>query len=162
MVDLSDLSDFSVLSAFELDASVVVVVELESVFVLALSDFLSASVLLVFGELALSADGLVALVADSAGLLAVEAGAAVAVVAGLVAGVAVVAGVVGEGLVAVALTAGVVVAAAVAEAEGVVVAAAVAAGVALGKVEALELVVVVAPVVVPEVTPTLKFGTVTP
>jgi hypothetical protein len=52
----------------------------------------------------------------------------------------------------------------VALAAGVELAAAVAPGVALGRVEALVLEVVVAPVVVPEVevTPTLKFGTVTP
>ena len=154
------MSDFSALSVFELEASVLLGDELASVLVLALSDFVDASVLLVLGELAFSAAGLVAFVADSAGLFVVEAGVPVA--AGLVAGVAVVAGVVGEGLVAVALADGVMLAAAVGEAAGVALAAAVAAGVALGRVDALELVVVVAPVVVPEVTPTLKFGTVTP
>ena len=163
------------LSAFELEASVVLVSEAASV-LLALSDFLEAAsldvvvlVLLVFGEAALSAAGLVALVAESAGLLAVEAGT-VAVAAGFVVldwtcgvpigeafGVVLAAGVM--------VAEGVMVAAAVAEAAGVEVAAAVAAGVALGRVEALELEVVVGPVVVlvvPEVMPTLKFGTVTP
>jgi hypothetical protein len=121
-------------------------------------------VVLVFGDVAAFSVGLV-FVADSAGLLAVEAGAGVAVAAGLVVGVAVASGApVGEGLVAVALADGVIVAAGVAEAAGVEVAAAVAPGVALGRVEALVLEVVVAPVVlvVPEVMPTLKFGTVTP
>lgn len=66
-------------------------VELDSVLVLPLSDFLVevsvlffSLVLLLVGELAVfSADGLV-FVADSAGLLAVEAGAAVALAAGFV------------------------------------------------------------------------------
>ena len=91
--------------------------------------------------------GLVLLV-DSAGLFAVEAGAAVALEAGDFTGVPCA---VGEAF-------GVVVAAAVAAgvAAGVEVAPAVAAGVALGRVDALVLEVVVAPVVVvPEVEVTL-------
>jgi hypothetical protein len=159
-LDFFDLSDFSV---FELDSVLV-----------ALSDFLEAAsvlffslvlLVLVLGEVALSAAGLVALVADSAGLFAVEAGA-VAVAAGLVvAGVADALGAsVGDGFATVALAEGVVVAAGVVLAAGVAAAGAVAAGVALALVDALVLEVVVAPVVVPEVevTPTLKFGTVTP
>ena len=132
-----------------------------------MSDFVEASVLvvLVLGEVAVFSDGLV-FVADSAGLLALEAGA-VGLAAGFVAGVAAgwICGVpIGEAF-GVVLAEGVMVAAAVAEAAGVEVAAAVAAGVALGRVEALVLEVVVAPdvvLVVPEVMPTLKFGTVTP
>lgn len=64
------------MSAFGLEASVAVVLEVASVLVLALSDFVEASVLvvvLVLGEVAAFSDGLV-LVADSAGLFAVEAG----------------------------------------------------------------------------------------
>jgi hypothetical protein len=166
------LVDFFDLSAFGLEASVASVSEAASV-LLALSDFLDAAsvlffslvlVVLVFGDVAAFSVGLV-FVADSAGLFAVEAGAAVALAAGFVAGVVAAAGLaaaVGDGFAIVA--AGVMVAAAVAEAAGVVDAAAVAAGVALGRVDALVLEVVVAPVVVPEVevTPTLKFGTVTP
>lgn len=171
--------DFFDLSAFGLEASVALVSEAASVFLgLALSDFLDASsvlffslvlLVLVFGEVAaLSGVGLV-FVADSAGLFAVEAGAGVAVAAGLVAvawgwicGVPI-----GEAFgeaAGVALAAGVMVAAAVALAAGVAATVAVAAGVALGRVDALVLEVVVAPVVVPEVEvmPTLKFGTVTP
>jgi hypothetical protein len=170
------LVDFFDLSAFGLEASVALVSEAESV-LLALSDFLEAAsvlvfslvlLVLVFGDVAAFSVGLV-FVADSAGLFAV-AGAAVAVAAGFVAGVAAgwICGVpIGDAF-GVALAEGVMVAAAVAAgvalAAGVEVAAAVAPGVALGRVEALVLEVVVAPVVVPEVEvmPTLKFGTVTP
>lgn len=147
--------------------------ELESVLVLAsvlvvvaLSDFLVESVLLVFGELALSADGLVDFVAESAGLF-VEAGT-VALAEGLVvvvdAGVGVGIGFTGtlpEGVtLAAAVAAGVALAAGVDVAETLAVAIGVAAGVALGSVEALVLEVVVAPLVVPGavVTPTLKLG----
>ena len=86
------LLDFFDLSDLRLGESVAVV-ELDSVLVLLLSDFLVpvsvlffslVLVLLVLGELAVfSADGLV-FVADSAGLLAVEAGAAVALADGFV------------------------------------------------------------------------------
>ena len=167
--EASGLVDFFDLSAFGLEASVALVSVAESV-LLALSDFLEAASVVVFGDAAAFSVGLV-FVADSAGLFAVEAGAAVALAAGFVAGVAAgwICGVpIGEAF-GVALAEGVILAAAVAAgvalAAGVELAAAVAPGVALGRVEALVLVVVVAPVVVPvvpEVTPTLKFGTVTP
>jgi hypothetical protein len=76
LLDFFDLSD---LSDFELEDSLLLVSELDSLFLL-LSDFLVESllsfslVLLVFGELVvLSADGLVDFVADSlAGLFALD------------------------------------------------------------------------------------------